>query len=387
MAVAIVPISTEQEWPATLTGTVLSAFFMGYLAFQLPAGWLAHRLGPRRLIGYALLAWSAMTLLTPVAASTSFGILVLTRFLMGAGEAGMFPGAYALFGQWVPASERTRSVGLLFSAIPLGTLVALSASGWLAANHGWSAIFYLFGAIGVVFAYLWFALMPHDKPADTARSRSEASQTSAQVWRVLLSSRAVWALIANSFATSWSIYVLLSWTPLYLKQVHQVTLGNIGLLAAAPWIVMFAITNLAAWSADAWIARGVPAGRVRKAMQCVGLLGTALFLFALPQTSTATEATLLLCGALGANALTMSGFAPNHLELAPDHASLLNAMTNCAGTLPGIVGVFITGWIIERTGQYDAAFALAGAISITGALLWAAFSSSERLPALQPSDA
>lgn len=384
ISVAVVPLQAELGWSATRTGTVLSAFFLGYVACQIPAGWAAQRIGPRLLLGFALLWWSLMTMLTPIAAHTSFAMLIAVRILMGVGEASMFPGAYALFANWVPAAERSRAVGLLFSAIPLGTLVALSASGLIGATLGWPWIFYIFGTIGIGFAMLWLFAV-----TDVPTSRKDAGQEWRAAirprvpWRALLSKVPVWALIINSFCTSWSIYVILAWTPLYLREVQHVSLASAGLFASLPWITMFLMTNLAAWSADMLIARGVDVTFVRKLMQVTGLSGAAIFLLAMPGATSAMSAALLLCGALGSNALTMSGFAPNHLDLTPRYASVLIGITNTAGTLPGIIGVFITGWMVDVTGNYDSAFYTAAIVSVCGAVVFLLFASGRPLKDLE----
>ena len=86
-----------------------------------------------------------------------------------------------------------------------------------------------------------------------------------------------------------------------------------------------------------------------------------------------------MCGALGGVGITWSGFLPNHLDIAPRYADLLMGITNTAGTIPGIIGVAITGWMVDVTGTYSSAFALAAAINIFGAIVWLAFASGERV--------
>lgn len=378
ISVAVVPLQAEFGWSATRTGAVLSVFFLGYLLCQIPAGWAARRYGARLLLGISLLLWSLFTLATPLAAGFSFAALIGVRLLMGMGEATMFPGAYALFASWLPATERSRAVGLLFSAIPLGTLLALVSSGWIAAHFGWPWIFYAFGLLGLLFAAVWSREV-EDGPGINRDDGAAGGSPLPIPWRRLLVQPPVWALIVNSFCTSWTIYVLLSWTPLYLREQHGVSLANAGFLSAAPWLVMFVMMNVAAWSADSMINRGVNVTRVRKLMQAGGLSGAAVFLLMIPCAGSMVEATLLLCGALGANAFTTAGFAPNHLDLAPDHAPVLIGITNTAGTLPGVIGVFITGWLVDTTGGYDAAFIIAALISILGSAVWLRYATAERI--------
>jgi len=378
ISVAVVPLQAEFGWSATRTGAVLAVFFLGYLSCQIPAGWAAKRFGPRGLLTIALVLWSVLTIATPWAAGFSFAALIAIRILLGMGEAAMFPGAYALFGSWLPTAERSRAVGLLFSAIPLGTLLAFVSSGWIAAEFGWPWIFYAFGIVGLLFAAIWYWQVD-DGPGLTSEDGKHASRRQPIPWRAMLSQRPVWALVVNSFCTSWTVYVLLSWTPLYMRAQFDAALESVGVLSAAPWLLMFLMMNVAAWAADAMINRGVSVTVVRKLMQAGGLSGSAAFLLTIPMADSMIEATLLLCGALGANAFTAAGFAPNHLDLAPDHAPVLIGITNTAGTMPGLVGVFITGWLVDRTGGYDAAFLLSAFVCLFGAAIWLLFSKGERV--------
>jgi MFS transporter, ACS family, solute carrier family 17 (sodium-dependent inorganic phosphate cotransporter), other len=88
---------------------------------------------------------------------------------------------------------------------------------------------------------------------------------------------------------------------------------------------------------------------------------------------------LLMCGALGTLAFTWAGYAVNHLEIAPRHAPVLIGVTNTAGTVPGIIGVSVTGWLVDVTGTYASAFVLAAAVCVIGAVVWLAFATSKRV--------
>ena len=87
----------------------------------------------------------------------------------------------------------------------------------------------------------------------------------------------------------------------------------------------------------------------------------------------------LMCGALGFSALMWSGFVPNHLDIAPRYADVLMGITNTAGTLPGIIGVTVTGWLVESTGSFSSAFILCAIINVIGAIVWILFSTAERI--------
>ena len=124
LSVAAVAMREQLGWSQTEKGIVLSAFFVGYTLFMFASGWLATRVGGKRVLGLSVLAWSIMTLLTPGSARVSFAVLLAARVAIGAGEAGLFPAAYELFGRGVPPAERPGAIARMLSGIPLGTVLA-----------------------------------------------------------------------------------------------------------------------------------------------------------------------------------------------------------------------------------------------------------------------
>ncbi len=388
ISVAIIPMAEHFGWSSTEKGFVLSSFFIGYLLGQVPSGWMSNRFGGRLTLGIALLMWSAFTIVTPIAAAVSFTALIFARIAMGLGEAATFPAIYNLFSKWVPRQERSRSVTLALGGIPVGMVLGLAISGVLVARFGWESIFYVFGAVGIVYAIFWFAVIKDSPAQDSKTSEAERAHISAglspsQLERSplpvtrLLKATPFWALLFNHFCSNWILYVLLAWLPSYFRDVQGMSLSSAGLASAAPWLSMFVMSNLGAWLADRMIARGTAVTTVRKIMQVSGLIGASAFMLLITLPSSPTEAVALMCGALGALGLTWAGYAPNHLEIAPRHADILMGITNTAGTLPGIIGVAIAGWLLDTTGSYVSVFLLGAGISTAGALVWVLFSSSD----------
>lgn len=390
ISVAIIPMAEEFGWDNTTKGWVLSSFFVGYLLAMVPGGWLSGRYGGRIVLGVALVLWSLFTLVTPVAAGVSLAALLVARIGMGIGEAATFPAAMNLFARWLPAGERSRAVAFNLTGIPLGTVFGLAVSGVIVAAWGWPAIFYLFGGFGLVFAALWFVMVhgrPGVHPSITASERallaecidSAAPTPMATPWRALAAQPAVWALGINHFCSNWVLYLMLTWLPSYFKDVQQLGIAQSGLFAVGPWIAMFVVANLAAQLADRLIAGGTSITVVRKIMQVTGLLGSSAAMLAASQATTPGAALATLCAALGFLGLTWSGFACNHLDIAPRHADVLYGVTNAFATLPGIIGVAATGWLLDVTGSYSATFLVAAGVNVVGALVWLVWSTGERV--------
>jgi len=380
ISVAAVAMQDRFAWSQTQKGLVLSAFFVGYLLFMFPAGLLARHFGGKRVLGFAVFTWSLFTLLTPIAATFSIAALLAVRIGMGVGEAAMFPAAYELFARWVPSTERGRAVAGLMSGVPAGTLIGLTGAGWLVQKYGWPMAFYVFGAIGLVWVLVWIWEIENDPATDRRLGAEErlllssaCPQTNAaerpQLRQLLLRAPAL-AIIAAHFATTWNLYVLLSWLPSYFRDVHKLSIAGAGLLSAAPWVTSIATSNLIAVATDRLIRRGGNRTTIRKFVQCMALLGTACLLLVLPQAQSPGAALALLCAAVGALTCFSAGFAAGVLDVAPRSAAVLYSFSNTLATLPGIVGVTATGWLIDVTGTYTAAFTLAAAISTVGAVLF-----------------
>ena len=130
---------------------------------------------------------------------------------------------------------------------------------------------------------------------------------------------------------------------------------------------------------DRLIQRGADVTRVRKAFQATGLLGAALFLLIASRADTPGLALFTLCAALGFGGLLWPGFSSSHLDVAPRHADVLFAITNTAGTLPGVFGVAATGILLDLTGSYTATFIAAAGILVAGAIVWLIWGTGKRV--------
>ncbi|HUX72415.1 MAG TPA: ACS family MFS transporter [Steroidobacteraceae bacterium] len=375
ISVAAIAMQRQFGWNETEKGLVLSAFFMGYILSMVATGALANKYGGKRVLGIAVLWWSLFTILTPPAALKSLPILVMTRIALGLGEAAVFPAAINMIGRWVAPSLRSRAVSLMVSSLYIGTVFALPVTGRLVHSYGWPMPFYLFGAVGLVWTAIWFMAV-----GDGYRVEPPASLRREPIpWRRLLRLPPLWAIVVAHFSSNWLLYVLLAWLPSYFKHTFGVTLADAGLLSAAPWLTAFVMANLAGHLADLLLRRGRSPGHVRKLMQTIALGGSGISLLLLPGATSLGAGLLLMCCAAGAGAVSLSGFAPNCFDVAPRQADVIWGISNTFATVPGIVGVYATGWLVDRTGSFSAPFLLTAAIALLGALVYLVFASGERL--------
>lgn len=388
ISVAIIPMSEALGWGADKQGLGLSSFFIGYIATQIIGGRLADRHGGKVILGIGVLVWSVATLLTPPAAAAGFAMLIMARILMGVGEGVAFPAAYSLYGRWMPKEEKARAIGLTYAAIPLGSVMALLLTPWIILQYGWEWAFYSFGLLGVIWLVFWNRMVtstPAEHPKIAAqeleligRSATLAADEASPSWRALLSSSAVWAIVVAHFCANWGTYVLLAWLPTYVNRGLGVDFAAIGLLSAIPYAVAFIAFSTTGSIADRLIQSGWQPTRVRKVMQSIGFGGPCLMLLLVGYVETAPMAILLMSLGNLFLAFSAGGYAVNHLDVAPRYAGTLMGMSNTAGTIPGIVGVAVSGYILEVTNSWLLVFQLAAGVYLLGMLFYLKFASGEQ---------
>ncbi len=388
ISIAIIPMAEEFGWDQATRGLIMSSFFVGYLLTQIVGGWLADRFGGKLVLGFGVLFWSAFTIITPVAAFAGLPLLLLSRVGMGLGEAVTFPSIYSLFSRWLPVTERTRAIGLNASAIPLGTVFALVLTPIIVLSLGWEWAFYLFGAIGVFWFALWHwlaATEPDDHPRVSAEELSVIrsgqpldSLTQPPPIRAMLRSKAVWAIIVSHFCSNWSGYVLISWLPLYFVEGLGVDFSAVGVVTMIPAVASFLFLNIAGLITDKVIAAGHNLTFVRKLMQTIGFGGGAAVLAVVGYLESVGWAIALMSLGNILGAFGLGGWGSNHMDIAPKHAGTLMGITNTAGTLPGIIGVFVSGLILQWTGSWVLVFQVAAAINVFGLVFYLLFAQTEK---------
>ena len=389
ISIAAIDMQQSLGWTDTTKGLVLSSFFIGYILFQVVGGWLASRYGGKVVLGSAVVLWSMFTILTPFAAAVSGAALIAARILLGAGEAVAPPAIFNLLARWVTPGERARAVSFVSAGATVGALIALLSTGWIVATFGWEMAFYSFGVIGFFWAVAWY-LKAFDSPArhPTISSEERALLLQAGVndddklpipWRALFTSIPVWALVVSGFCVNWSLYVFLAWLPSYFYDTQGLSIISSGIYSAAPWIAMSIGMLIGGTLADGLLKGGASTTFVRKLMQTVGLGGASVCVLLAGGAESFAAALSLTIGALGLLSFCYSGFAAAVIDVAPENSDVLWGIVNTAGTLPGIIGVAVTGWLVDTTGTYAAAFTLAATIGGVGALTFLLFGTGRRV--------
>src|SRR5580700_10007975 len=217
ISIAGLQISTEYGLGNQRLGWIFSAFLIGYAGFQLPAGWLAARFGPRRVLTVGVLWWgiaTALTALLPSGIAHAVVLLIAIRFALGAGEAVIYPAANQFVARWVPVQERGFINGLIFAGVGAGSGLTPPLLAWFILHHGWRSAFWFSAVIGVIAGAVWWWFArdtPEEDPkvspaelnliregiAETRASDGDGSAPVVISWSAILRRRDLLALIVS----------------------------------------------------------------------------------------------------------------------------------------------------------------------------------------------
>lgn len=359
-------------------GWVIGAFTVGYALFEIPGGLMADRWGARVTLTRIVLFWSLFTSAT--GAVSGLGMLMLVRFLFGAGEAGAYPGATSAISRWFPARERSRAQSVVWAASRLGGAI----SPWLVipiqATWGWRATFYMFGAIGVFWCaawFLWYRDRPEDKrgvtPREIAHIRDGQAAGAGHVkvaWRQVMRKANFWKLLFMYKAQAYGTFFYLGWMPTYLQKGLGFTEQDMKLWSSLPF-VMGALGNLVGGALSDFLTKryGLRVGR-----RVVGTTGLAIGSLCICGTALAEDrvlaATLLCVGYFSMDCFLPTAWAIT-LDLGGRAAGSIAGAMNMAGQVGAFVSSVAFGYMVEHFGgNYSLALLPLAGMTLVSAIVF-----------------
>ncbi|XP_076751180.1 major facilitator superfamily transporter 9 [Xylocopa sonorina] len=385
-------VEREFDWDSKTQGLVLSSFFYGYISTQLLGGWLAARIGGKRVFGLGIATTAFLTIITPPLARISVYILITLRIVEGICEGVTYPCIHAIWAQWSPPLERSKLATLAFSGSFFGTVFAMPVAGLMAENLGWPSVFYVFGTAGLVWFFFWWITVK-DKPEDDA-SISEAelayiksslgnkkAEKIVHPWKEMFTSPPVWAIVAAHFSENWGFYTMLTQLPTFMNDVLDFKLDKTGYLSALPYLAMTIVVQFSGHLADYLRTKKIlTTTQVRKLFNCGAFIFQTIFMTCTGFILTPAGVVICITIAVGLGGFAWSGFGVNHLDIAPMHASVLMGMGNTVATLPGVVSPIITGYIVQNknAAEWRIVFIIAGAVYLIGAVIYGIYASGEK---------
>lgn len=373
---AVLSITKDLQLNPTSTGLILSSFFAGYALMQIPGGWLADRLGSRRVLIVSVLMWSIFTALT--GAVWSLSSMIVIRFLFGIGEGGFQPSSSKLISQTFPVDKRAWAMSIMLSSGGIVALFVPLLSAYMLTTIGWRTSFLILGGIGIVITILfWFFIK---LPADLKEEQLKPSGDSQQgIFKQLLKT----PLMLNLFIAYYSIYAinwgLATWLPTYLVNVRGLDLISLGWAQTVPGLAMIFAMYLSGYVIDR-----LPLGKekVVGAISCVAV-GILLYLmFNAPSVTMFVAYQTVVIIFISFVMLLLPAIILKRLPSSVTGTSM--GIANTGGQLAGFITPLAIGFIVQIfNGSYTAAFwmLIIFAIICTVSLLTLNFRKGELLQA------
>ena len=388
-------------------GKVFSALVAGYALFQTVGGYLADRFGPRRVLTAGVVWWgvfTALTALVPADIRSALFLFVVVRFLLGVGEAVIYPAANQFIARWIPMRERGIANGWIFAGVGAGAGLTPPLITYLMIHHGWRSSFWVCAIIGFFAGAVWF-FVARDNPAEHPRvSAAELTaiqsgltvtscspspgKKSADVpvpWKRVVRSREVWAVTISYFCYGYVAWIFFSWFYRYLAKVRGLDLKASAFYSMLPFLAMLVCCLLGGTVNDRltkW--RGPRLGRCGLAAFAMGVAG--IFIACGSQVQGVRLASVVLAGGAGALYLSQSSFWSVTADIAGASAGSVSGFMNMGGQMGGALTGSLTPWIAVRYG-WTASFLVAAGLCLLGALSWLAVNPLNTLTQVRAAEA
>ncbi|TKC35998.1 hypothetical protein EI555_001645, partial [Monodon monoceros] len=413
------------DWSPQIQGIIFSSINYGVILTLAPSGYLAGRVGTKRMVGAALLGSSFLVLFTPLAADLGLGFLIATRILQGGLGYG---GQFALWERWSPPNERSRLCSIAFSGMMLGSCIAILLGGNISQALGWPFVFYIFGGVGCVSCLLWFVLIyddpvthpwmnitekeyiisslaqqVHIKTLTFSRDLVSASgfirvSSSKQPLPIKAMVRCLplWSLCFCCFSHQWLINIMVVYTPTYISSVFNVDIRDVSIFPSTHFSCLHdsRITLPSQIIPSRKIYLLLPRDNVTVSgflsalpficARVVGILGGSLSssasLVVLPYVASSyITAVSLLTLSCGPSLFSQPGIYINALDIAPRHSSFLMGASRGFAQISAILAPTVSGFLLSQDPEFGwrNVFSLSFAINTLGLILYLIFGKAD----------
>ena len=348
-------------------GWVQSAFILSYGLMQIPMGALGDRFGHRKILAAIVLWWSAFTAFTGLAGGLAS--LLVIRFMFGIGEAGSSPCSTGVISRWFEKGEVGKAQGYVWAASRMGgaltPFVVIPVMMWV----GWRAAFYLLGALGVIWAVVWYWY--YRDPRDSCDSScSRESRDNAIRWSTLVSNKQFWLICGMYFFYAFGSWFFFSWFPTFMELGRGFDKTELTYAVAVPF-VMSMIGNIAGGHLTDKLTNryGIKVGRKALGSTSLAVSAVCMFLAAFIPGKMAVFVFLSLC--FGIFDLMLPSAWALCIDLGKHQAGTLSGAMNTAGNIGGFCCGILFGELVQQSGNYNLPLYMIAVMLIVSAVLFA----------------
>ena len=377
VAYAAIGMSRDLGFSDRVFGMGAGIFFISYVALQIPGALLVERWSARRMICATMIAWGSLTALTALVQTPAQ--LYMARFVLGAAEAGFFPGVIVYLSHWFMREDRAKATSNFMAAIPMSFIIGSPIAGWILGHSwfavvGWRWLFFLEGMPAIVLGVVAFFFLT-DWPGEATWLASERRQwieqklqqekaagAEATTLRQALGSRTILLLAAGTFLNYLAAYTFVFWFPTILKRQSGFSDVKVGMLGAVPYVVLFIAMQVNGYLSDKSGER-----RWHSAIPLF-IAGAGLLGLASQPPSIPLSLVLFTMVAIGMAYLPAFWAIPTEI-LSQSAAAVAVGMINAVGNVAGFAGPYLFGYLNTRTGSFSYGLAVMMVSALAGGLL------------------
>ncbi len=383
ISIAGIYLAADYKIDKIQLGWVFSAFLIGYAVFQIPAGWVVGKLGPRKTLALGLIWWSVLSVVTalvPPDMSNALWVLIAVRFILGMGEAVAYPSSNQFIAAWFPTQERGKANGFVFGGVGFGSGTAPPLVAYIVYTYGWHEVFYFSAAIGLVICAIWYRFA-RDTPQEHSRVSPEElahikaglplkveGPIAAVPWGRIFGSLDVWMVTLAYIAFGYVAFIFHTWFFIYLKDGRGLDLKSSALLGSLPFIAMTVCCLLGGALSD-WLVKKKGQYFGRSLFGAFTLFLAAAFLIVGSQAKDPIVAVLVLAGGVGALYLGQATYWAVAADFGGPYTGVISGLVNMGGQIAGAVTATATPWFASKYG-WETAFYVAAGISFVCAFFW-----------------
>ncbi|SPP79148.1 sialin [Drosophila guanche] len=384
-------------WDTYQTNFVLGCFFWGYILTELPGGRLAELIGGRRVFGHSMLWASLLTLITPLAAHINYVVLIIVRVVLGFMLGASWPAIHPVAAVWIPPMERSKFMSNMMAS-SLGAAITMPVCGYLISVAGWASVFYLTGAVGLVWSLCWFTFVyetPATHPHITVEERREiedaiGTSTSKKrpshvPWGQLLCSPAVWAIISCHGLAVFGFFTVVNQLPTFMSQILHFDIRQNGLFSSLPYLGKYVMAVASSYLADHLRKKGtLSTTATRKLFTTFALVIPGLLMILQVYLGyDATWSVTIFSLALFAHGAVTAGYLGNGLDIAPNFGGTIFGLANTLSSFGGFLSTWMVGALTyhdKSFHQWQIVFWILAVTYISGAVVFAILGSGELQP-------
>ncbi|MBX9971572.1 MFS transporter [Cytobacillus firmus] len=376
LSIAAPFIKDDLSLSATEMGIIFSSFSVGYAIFNFLGGMASDRYGAKLTLFVAMIVWSLFS--GALVLAVGFVSMIVIRVLFGMGEGPLSATISKMVNNWFPPQQRASVIGLTNSGTPLGGAISGPIVGFIALTYGWRVSFIAIMIIGIIWAIFWWKFVKEkpDSSIQQASAESAAALEKSAGGRKLkltfyLKQKTVLFTAFAFFAYNYILFFFLTWFPSYLVDARGLSVKDMSIVTVIPWVLGFIGLALGGFVSDffskKFAQKGVLFSRKLVLVTCLFLSAVCIGLAGMVTTTVGAVSLV----ALSVFFLYLTGaiyWAIVNDVVDQNNVGSVGGFMHFLANTAGIIGPTVTGYLVDTSGTYTAAFLLAGGLAVFASL-------------------